>query len=71
MLKQYLSIEQVAERTGYTLGSLRQFSASGDLPPPAETIGCRHFYLREDIAAWLQFNRTNPRRRPYKQRRKK
>jgi predicted DNA-binding transcriptional regulator AlpA len=63
MLKGMLSIEEVAARSGLTVGTLWNLaSKKDDLPPPRMVIGKRHFYAKEDIIFWLR-NRIDGRRR--------
>jgi excisionase family DNA binding protein len=55
-----LRVEDVAERTGYTVGTVYEYVRKGVLPPPRERVGTTMLFAAEDIAF---FNRTRRKRR--------
>jgi DNA-binding transcriptional MerR regulator len=55
-----LRVEDVAKRTSYTVGTVRQYVSRGVLPPPRERIGNVTLFAAEDIRFYLQ---TRPKRK--------
>jgi len=54
VLRGYLPIEKFAERADRTVGTMRNLSMNGDLPPPDFTIGKRHFYHVDRVRLWIK-----------------
>jgi predicted DNA-binding transcriptional regulator AlpA len=62
VMRWILGHKEVAEFTGYTLGTIRQFAHLGYLPPPRKRIGSCLFFAREDIRQFMR-DRAPKRRR--------
>jgi predicted DNA-binding transcriptional regulator AlpA len=60
-MSRLIRIEQAAEMTGYTVGTLHNYASAGSFPPPRERIGVVGFYAREDIRAFLEFHKDKGR----------
>lgn len=55
-LKEFYTLEQLANDINMTVQSLRKFIKAGDLQ--AYKVGNRYMVTREDIKAWLEHNKV-------------
>ncbi|WGY03735.1 helix-turn-helix domain-containing protein [Nocardioides sp. QY071] len=51
-ISRLLRMDEIAERTGVPVGTLRYWRKNGD-GPPAARVGRRVAYREADVAAWI------------------
>jgi predicted DNA-binding transcriptional regulator AlpA len=59
-MRTLIRIEQAAEMTGYTVGTLHNYASAGLFPPPRERIGIVGFYARQDIKEFVKSHQGRP-----------
>jgi predicted site-specific integrase-resolvase len=64
-MSKLLRIADVADRTGLTIGTVRNYCCWGILPPPRQRVGTVMFFAAEDIAFYMKTRRDvrKPRRK--------
>ena len=56
-LKEFYTLDQLAEEINMNVQSIRKFIKAGDLT--AYKVGNRYMVTRDDVRAWLERNRVN------------
>ena len=70
-MKDFLTLEKFAAKSGYTRGTLRNYSAWGWLPEPCERIGNTYLYRASDVARFMKAHEGRPNARKSVRKRKR
>lgn len=60
VMKNLITLSEVATLTGYTVGTLHTYSAAGRFPPPLQRIGSAGLYSRADVRSFMRRPNTRP-----------
>jgi predicted DNA-binding transcriptional regulator AlpA len=60
---QGLTVQEVAERTGYSVGTIYIYSLQPRFPPPVARLGGLKFYDPESIDDWKRWHAGKDRRK--------